>query len=296
MKLLLGVDAGGTASRAAIATMDGEIRRTGSAGPGNPCVYGSQAAGAIGAAVRAALGAHDPAAVSAAVVGIAGISALATPGVSETFEREWQAIGLICPVHIVGDAVTAFAAGARERTGTVLIAGTGTVAALVDGPTVVRTAGGLGWLLGDEGSGTWLGLEAVKAAVRTTSPLTRQVLAAAGVTSTDALINWAGSQHPSAFAALAPLVCTSRDPIAERIVARAVASLLNTLAELAAPAAPVVLAGGLLTADTPIRAGVRTALKSSGVLVGTADQPVAGAIRLAATMGRARRPAVGSPP
>lgn len=283
MKLLLGVDAGGTTSRAALATMDGGILGTASAGAGNPCTQGSGAAHAIGSAVRAALGEHDPASVSAAVVGIAGISALATPGVSETFEREWNAIGLTCPVHIVGDAVTAFAAGTPEPAGAVLIAGTGAVAALVDGLTVTRTADGLGWLLGDEGSGTWLGLQAVKAAVRNNSPLATQVRAAANVTSTEALINWAGKQPPSSFAALAPVVCTSTDPVAERIVKQAVARLLHTLDQLPATEAQVVLAGSLLTAETPIRAGVLASLRARGVRVGTARNPVAGAIRLAAS-------------
>jgi N-acetylglucosamine kinase-like BadF-type ATPase len=271
--------------------MDGSVLGTASAGPGNPCVQGPGAAQAIGAAIRAALGTHAPASVSAAVVGIAGISALATPGVSETFDREWRAIGLTCPVHIVGDAVTAFAAGTPEPTGTVLIAGTGAVAALVDGLDVVRTADGLGWLLGDEGSGTWLGLQAVRAAVRGSSSLATQVLAAAGITSADALVNWAGTQPPSAFAALAPLVCTSPDPLAKKIIAEAVARLLKTLDQLDSPGTPVVLAGSLLTEDTPIRTGVLNALRSRGAQVGTAVNPVVGAIHLARTaMGWDRQP------
>jgi N-acetylglucosamine kinase-like BadF-type ATPase len=299
MELLLGVDAGGTASRAALTTLDGHLRGAGYAGPGNVCAQGAQAAQAIGDAARTAIGDHDPAAVRAAVVGVAGISGLADPAVTEAFALQWKAIGLTCPVRMVGDAVTAFAAGTREPTGAVLIAGTGAVAALIDGLDIVRTADGLGWLLGDEGSGTWLGLQAVKAAARTTSPLSAQVLAAAGVTSADALINWAGKQPPSAFAALAPMVCASTDPIARRIVDGAVASLLNTLDQLDAAGTPVVLAGSLLTADTPVRAGVRTALYSRGVEVGTAGNPVSGAIHLAATAtgpGRSVRPDGGSRP
>jgi N-acetylglucosamine kinase-like BadF-type ATPase len=292
MELLLGVDAGGTGSRALLTAPDGSVRGTGRAGPGNPSAQRAQAAQAIGLAVRTAIGEHDPAAVSAAVVGVAGISGLADPRVAEAFDREWAAIGLTCPVRIVGDAVTAFAAGAREPGGVVLIAGTGAVAALIDGVRVVRNSDGLGWLLGDEGSGTWLGLQAVKAAAHHEG-LTEEVFAAAGVTSSDALINWAGAQPPAAFAALAPMVCASPDPVARRILAEAVTRLLRTLDRLGAPAAPVVLAGSLLTANTPIRAGVLQALRSRGVPVGTADSPVAGAVRLAALAARA---GVGSPP
>jgi N-acetylglucosamine kinase-like BadF-type ATPase len=282
MRLLLGVDAGGTLSRAALTTLDGAVLGAGIAGPGNPYAQGAQAARAIGTAIRAALGSHEPATVSAAVVGVAGISGLATPAVSDAFDREWQAIGLTCPVHMVGDAVTAFAAGTAEHTGAVLIAGTGAVAALVDGLEVARTADGLGWLLGDEGSGTWLGLQAVKAAARGEA-LTAEVYAAAGVTSTDALINWAGRQPPSSFAALAPMICMSTDPGALRIVEEAVTRLLRTLDRLNAPDVPVVLAGSLLTEDTPIRASVEQILRERGVSVGTARNPVSGATRLAAT-------------
>ena len=81
MRLLLGVDAGGTASRAALTTLDGTAVGAGNAGPGNPSAQGVQAAKAIGSAVREALGDHDPAAVSAAVVGVAGISGLTNPAV-----------------------------------------------------------------------------------------------------------------------------------------------------------------------------------------------------------------------
>jgi N-acetylglucosamine kinase-like BadF-type ATPase len=249
------------------------------AGPGNPCLVGAAAAAAIGDAVRQALGGHDPGSVRAAVVGVAGLSGLAA--VRDAFELQWKAIGLTCDVPIVGDAVTAFAAGSTEPAGAVLIAGTGAVAAVVDGLDVVRVADGLGWLLGDEGSGTWIGLQAVRAAVRTTpeeSELAGAVRRAARVDSADALVHWAGRQPPSSFAALCPLVCGSGDPVAARIVDAAVRRLLATLSEVDDGRSPVVLAGGLLTADTPVRHGVRAALGGRATVAG---DPARGALRLA---------------
>ncbi len=113
---------------------------------------------------------------------------------------------------MVGDAVTAFAAGTPEPSGAVLIAGTGAVAALIDGHEIMRAADGLGWLLGDVGSGRWMGLQAVRAAVRDwSSPLASRVAAHAGAGSADELIRWA--QTPplplASFAALAPVVCAA---------------------------------------------------------------------------------------
>ena len=47
-----------------------------------------------------------------------------------------------------------------------LIAGTGSAAGLVRDHRLVRTADGHGWLLGDDGSGFWLGREAVRSVLR----------------------------------------------------------------------------------------------------------------------------------
>lgn len=44
-----------------------------------------------------------------------------------------------------------------EKSGIVCILGTGSVAGYFDGHSMVKTTGGLGYLLGDEGSGTYLG-------------------------------------------------------------------------------------------------------------------------------------------
>ncbi|HET6530983.1 MAG TPA: BadF/BadG/BcrA/BcrD ATPase family protein [Actinoplanes sp.] len=275
METVLGVDAGGTVSRAVLTGRDGTVLGTGRAGPGNPSRCGAAAVTAIGRAVRGALTGHDPGSVGAAVVGVAGLSGVAA--VAGAFEREWKSIGLTCEVPVVGDAVTAFAAGSAESAGAVLIAGTGAVAAVVDGMAVVRVADGLGWLLGDEGSGTWIGLQAVRAAVRRDSPLAAAIMRYAGVTSSDALVNWAGRQPPTVFAGLCPLVCATADPVAGRILDDAVARLLATLAELGGTG-PVVLAGALLTGDTPVRRGVVAALGDRATVAG---DPALGAARLA---------------
>lgn len=280
MELVLGVDAGGTGSRAVVLDAAGEPVGRGDGGPGNPCLSGVDAVRSISATVRAALGAVDPAGVRGAVVGIAGLSALADPAVRDAFAHEWAAIGLTCAVPVVADAVTAFAAGTdgAARQGAVLIAGTGAVAALVDGIDVVREADGLGWLLGDQGSGVWVGLEAVRSAARRRSPLGAQVMAFTGTRTADELVAWAHRQTPTAFAALAPLVCAGTDPESARIADAAVSLLLATLAELDPLDAPVVLAGGLLTADTPIRRGVLAAIGSRARVAG---DPALGAARLA---------------
>ncbi|MEU7908396.1 BadF/BadG/BcrA/BcrD ATPase family protein [Actinoplanes sp. NPDC049118] len=287
MVLVLGVDAGGTASRAVVAAADGTVVGRGRAGPGNPTTAGPAAARSIGTAVREALGDHDPAAVVAGVVGVAGAAIAADPRVAAAFADEWAERGLTCPITMVGDAVTAFAAGTAAPSGAVLIAGTGAVAARIGDRRIGRTADGLGWLLGDEGSGLWLGLRAVRSAARAwtgrTVPagLPARIAEHAGVDTRDALVHWAGRRPPAAFAALAPLVCAAAadgDPLAGRLTSEAAARLLATLAELGTPDGPVVLAGGLLTRETPVRAAVLAALDTP---VTTSRDPAAGAAWLA---------------
>jgi len=288
MMLVLGVDAGGTASRAVVATTDGKILGRGSAGPGNPTSAGCRAARSIGTAIRTALGDSDPRSVRAGVVGVAGIGILTDPAISAAFDAEWAATGLTCPVTIVGDAVTAFASGTPAASGAVLIAGTGAVAARIDDRRITRTADGLGWLLGDEGSGLWLGLQAIRAVARSWTSaqdgLAAKLAAHTGAGSSDDLVHWAGRQPPPVFAALAPLVCASAragDPLARRLTTEAGTRLLATLGELGTLTGPVVLAGGLLTADTPVRAAVLTALSGRGTPVATSRDPATGAAWLA---------------
>jgi glucosamine kinase len=277
MKLVVGVDAGGTCSRAVVATVDGEIVGRGLAGPGNPLAHGpSQAAVQVGAAVRQALGGRSPDSVAAATLGIAG------PAGTGPFAAALRIGG---PVTVVGDAVTAFASGSPAAAGAVLIAGTGAIAAAVHDQEVVRTSDGLGWLLGDEGSGRWLGLQAARFAVRNwATPLAAQVATHAGMSSSDDLVYWAQALPFPEIDALAPLVCAAAqggDPAARALVDAAVACLVRTLDGLGQDG-PVVLAGGLLVGGTPVQQGVLTVLEDRGWQPRPALDPAAGAAWLAA--------------
>ncbi|MEU4829299.1 BadF/BadG/BcrA/BcrD ATPase family protein [Streptosporangium sp. NPDC023615] len=160
---VLGLDVGGTSSRALLLDASGRRAGYGHAPGGNPAAHGNAAAVAnIGLALESALRGTDPALVTGAVVGLAGAGALDRP----VFDRMWAATGLRARPRLVGDLGIAFAAGTAEPHGTVLIAGTGAIAAWIEDGEPVAVADGLGWLLGDQGSGFWLGRRAARAAAR----------------------------------------------------------------------------------------------------------------------------------
>ena len=295
---VLGMDIGGTATRAVVLDLDGRRCGTGLAGGGNPTSHGPQAAASsLTTALSAALAGLAPARVAAAAVGLAGAGRLvADPQARAAFDTAWREAGLRCGYTVHGDAVAAYAAGTCEPDGTVLIAGTGAIAAAVRDLRLARVADGHGWLLGDEGSGFWLGRAAVRRALAVCDgrvpdgPLTRAVrkhllgghsngssppgAAAAGGRwaatareTASALVQAVAAHPPVALAALAPLVmaaCDEADPAAHDLVQEAADRLCRTVALVRGPdeTTPVVIAGGLLTAATPLAAAVRERLAS----------------------------------
>ena len=279
----IGVDGGGTHTRAALLAADGTVLGRGSAGPGNPIAAGiPAAAAALREAVAGALADHDPGGVTAGVAGVAGIGGLP----AGAYDAAWRSLGLDCPLWPVPDAVVAFAAGSREPDGLVLIAGTGAVAVRIRAWAVAEVAGGLGWLLGDDGSGYWIGREALR---RTALALQRRAgtgLAAAlggPATGADAFVAWAYTLTRQQVAALAPaVVAQAGDEDAGRIVRDAAACLTATLATLGAPDGPVVLSGGVLSPGSPVTRAVTAGIADRwGVEPALAGDGPAAAARLA---------------
>jgi N-acetylglucosamine kinase-like BadF-type ATPase len=286
--LVLGGDLGGTSTRILVVGTDGGECGRGTAGAGNPISHPTGAAEALGHALRAALSGVDPGRVKASVIGVAGGSALRTPPVAARFGQVWADAGLTCDPGYAPDLEVAFAAGTPEPDGSVLVAGTGATAGAVSDHRLVRTADGHGWLLGDDGSGFWVGREAVRAALQTLDTgeppglLVGSVLreleadeAGEEVGSTpagrepdrrrDRLIQAVNSRPGVELSALAPLVSAAYrdgDPQARSIVERAAAALLATLGRIRdqAETTPIVLAGSLTSDMSPVGSTLRRLL------------------------------------
>jgi len=275
--LVLGGDIGATSTRILVVDRRGELRGQGSAAGGNPTTHPESAAAALAEALVKATAEVDASAVRSAVIGLAGGGALMTPQVRHGLTRAWTESGVAADPEYVSDLAVAFASGTAEPDGSVLIAGTGAAAGSLRDHKVARTAGGHGWLLGDEGSGFWLGREAVRATLRALDlcrplgPLGESVVHVIGApTSTSAtagedpstlrtwLVQAVNSQPPIALARLAPLVSAScqSDPEAAAIVKRAADVLVGTLAQVRDPdeTSPLVLTGSVASAGSAVGA------------------------------------------
>ncbi|NUT47611.1 MAG: ATPase [Saccharothrix sp.] len=297
MGFVVGLDAGGTSTRALVLDLDGTRLGAGVAGGANPNSHPPEvAAGHVGQALAAALEGLDAAKVESGVLGMAGASKLTDPAVAALFEAAWTGAGLRCPLRVITDCEAAFATGTASPDGTVLVAGTGSIAARVEHHELVSTAGGYGWLLGDEGSAFWLGREAVRATLRALErdapdALTTAVLSRAGIPDLPRRDQWrrlittANEAAPIALATYAPLVTAhATAPSADRVITAAVDALAD-LAEATRPAGdgtPIVLMGSLIHA-APLGARLKRELVSrTGAPIAVATEGAAGAAWLAA--------------
>ena len=95
-----------------------------------------------------------------------GLAGVDWPSDVPRLERAFEPIGLGVPPAIVNDSFIALRAGVRAPWGVVVIAGTGIVAAGRNSAGETFRTLGLGRLLGDEGSATDVGEEALRAVAR----------------------------------------------------------------------------------------------------------------------------------
>src|SRR6059058_753277 len=160
---VLGIDAGGTKTVCLLADAHGAILSEGR-GPGaNLHTAGELAVEKVlHAAMEAAIGDRDitPAAVC---LGIAGVD---REDEARTVRTIMRRIGYKARTVVVNDALIALVAGAGNAPGIVIIAGTGSIVYGRNARHEAARAGGWGHIIGDEGSGYWIGREALAAVMR----------------------------------------------------------------------------------------------------------------------------------
>lgn len=230
MGLVLGIDGGGTRTRATV--VEGERVLAFVEG-------GSIKRLRVGAAVaeenlRKLLSeVWKQAGVQRVDAATAGVASATMPGVKEWITAVFQDFGVVRS-EIVGDEVIALDAAFRGGPGILQIAGTGSNC-IGRAPNGEReSAGGWSSRLGDEGSGYWIGLHAVRRALRAydreePTRVLETVGRIWGTKSIEELVNLGDGTPGPDFAALAPAI----DKLAEEGDAVAVGVLNQAAADLA---------------------------------------------------------------
>jgi N-acetylglucosamine kinase-like BadF-type ATPase len=161
---VLGIDAGGTKTVCLLADGDGQVRAS-ARGPGaNLQTLGELEVEKVLHEVMESALTNERTPPSAICLGIAGVD---RPHDNAVIRGIMRRIGLKAPVLVVNDALVALVAGAGEEgPGIVLIAGTGSICYGRNESGQAARAGGWGYLLGDEGSGWWIGQRTLSAVLR----------------------------------------------------------------------------------------------------------------------------------
>ena len=255
--LTLGVDGGATRCRARLRDGDGELLAEASGAAANIHVDFAAAVAAMRAAVSEVL---DKAGLSGADRGSIAIG-LGLAGFKEASDsaRVAAAFPGFRLVRAANDATTACIGAHAGADGGLIIAGTGSaaVARVRAKETII---GGRGFALGDDGSGSHIGLEALRCAMRAydglgpASALTGDIIGHFGGDPV-AMMLWARDAKPGDFGAFAPRVferAGARDPVALEIAseaARAIGALISGVVALGAER--IALVGGVGEALRP---------------------------------------------
>lgn len=274
--LFVGVDGGGTHTRVLVVDEHGTELAT-AEGPGSAIQPGasSRSAAVIRDAVTRACAGLPDRPVRGLCVGVAGA------GLDEerdTLQAALEADRIAGAVVVLTDAEIALEDAFGAGPGVLLTAGTGSIA-YGKGPTgLLARCGGWGPVIGDEGSGAWIGRRALGIAAASSdgrepeSALADAIDAALGLGSIEQLIPWAAAASPADLGKLAPVVlevAATGDLRANSLVTLAVEELALHVRTLARKlfsderaAFRLAMNGGLLAPKSLLRRRLEQRLKS----------------------------------
>ncbi len=301
--LLLAVDAGGTKTAAWLVDLNqtdaSRVLGRGRAGAGNPLSVGfDEATRAVSEAIAAAC--QDANVKDRAPRLILSIAGAANEKVGKQFVDWARSLGLAERLAVVSDVLPVLAAGTPDCVGVAVIAGTGSVAFGRNAEGQTQLCGGWGYLLGDEGSGYFVGQLAISHALHNlelksvSDPLTAAALDALGASSimdvTKAI--YTSADPRATIASLAPIVvklAEARVPGAEAILDHAADRLAELvgrtadLLDLAGRLFALAVAGGLLVGSQRVREQLQACLQQFQMRceITVVDEPLSGCVRLA---------------
>jgi len=293
---LLGIDGGATKTLAAVLDVEQRAIHLAHAGPSNEDAVGSRAA--VAALLDVAEEAMERAGIAseqlaAAVLAVAGTDTDAIVRHVRAVHEDWI---------VVNDVVGAWAAATGAQPGIGAISGTGSNVFGVGPGARAWRVGGWGHLLGDEGSGYWLGVESIRAALHDRdgsgpeTALSEAVVQFFGAPSVEALASLVYSKPLSKSEIAAFTVETCRlaeqgDAVARELYRRGAEQLAGQVAVVAretglaqADSFPLGLIGSVFKAGPlfaePLAAAVRESAPGAQVAI-VEMAPVGGSLQLA---------------
>ena len=231
MSVVLGIDGGGTNTRAAIVA-DGKTVGSGQAGSIKRLRVGAEAAEAnLRAVLHEAFTEAGLKRVDAACCGVASAS---MPGIPEWITAVFNDFG-IPRSEVVGDHIIALDAAFAGGPGILQIAGTGSNCVGRAPGGALETAGGWSSRLGDEGSGYWIGLHSIRRALHALDreepcQVIPTVMKIWGTKDMEEFINLGDGTPPPDFAALAPAIhelAEAGDAVAAGVLEQAAIDLVG---------------------------------------------------------------------
>jgi N-acetylglucosamine kinase-like BadF-type ATPase len=239
MKVLIGIDGGGTKTEAAVASLEGRIIAKYEAGPSN--VFKVDAAASATALQNVIDGClrHAQASRSEVVSICAGLAGVDRPTIQKQITDFLYKIIPIKKISVVGDATTALVGATEGEPGMVVISGTGSIAYGMNAQHVRARAGGWGHIVDDFGSGYDIVRNAFNEVFRAhdglepPTRLTQAFLKELGADNVDNLLIAIHRDYTSAskIASLFPLVqsvADGGDIIANKLLERAGRDLSST--------------------------------------------------------------------
>jgi glucosamine kinase len=251
MIFFLGVDAGGTATKARLTNAEGKVLAQASGGPANARIGVTALYEQLMAVCRRAIsdaGLNDEGiAAIRCGMGIAGINRMG-------MKADIQAQPFpFASAQFSSDAMIANLGAHLGADGAILILGTGSIGLVKRGEDS-SSIGGYGFPISDEGSGAALGLSAIRHALRALDGRTKPTPLSQAVTkhfehAIPRVIAWMDQAAPGDYASFAPLVmdyAENGDEIALSIVRDAALHVERFIETIIARGAPrCVLMGGL---------------------------------------------------
>ena len=293
---VLGIDAGGTKTRALLADETGRVLGSALGGGATLKTHGELEVEKVLHAVAEEAEAQAGARADAVALGIAGAD---RPDDHAVLRAILKRIGFKSRVVVTNDARVAFVAGSERRVGLALVCGTGSIAWGRNSRGEIARSGGWGWHLGDEGSGFWIGMRAMRDVMRASDGrgpatlLDRPLFEHFGIERLEQILHavYDGEfprHHIAKFASRVEEAALSGDAVAREILQAAAGEL--TLAarcvvarlRLEESAYDVVLSGGTFRAVPTLVQKVEESLAAPPAHVALLeDEPAMGAVKLA---------------